>query len=323
MREPNAVDDYIRFNPQTQLFEPVWWRRDTLPFWLYPDEQYLTGAVNIQAAGTLTPTVNYKLPHASLNMDANLGNPLLINELVFEDSTDGTANANWTIFIKDMGDLTQFMNNPVHILNFAGTSQLPALLTEPLFLPTRHNLMVQFAKISGGAVNARFFPCGQLFFTWSTNLQKYPKDHAIMVALINKYLERRKYISPFYLSPDNAPIVLAPGQTGEFNALIGDQGHFEASHILATTNDVFEVEFFNPITRQTLMNGRIHSSLLGNANNPQPFPAGFLVPEGETVRFIVKNISNQTITSWITLRGQRIRAPLKNIADVQKDLVIR
>ena len=67
MREPNAVDNFLRFNRQTGFFEPAWFRRDILPFWFYSDGQYVNGAITINAAGTPTPPVVYKLPHASLD----------------------------------------------------------------------------------------------------------------------------------------------------------------------------------------------------------------------------------------------------------------
>lgn len=325
MYEPNPVDPYIRFNKQTGLFEPVQWLAQVMPFWLYADAQFTSGAQVVNAAGTVTPPFIYKLPHASISLDQSqgnsLGNPLLINQIVFEDSTDTTALANFTVMLKDMGDQTQFMNQPIHIRNFAGTGQLAAGLSEPLFMPTRHNMVATFDKISGGAVNMRMFFLGQIHYTWATALMHYPLDKAIMMARVNKYLERRKYIYPFWLTSET-PVVCAANQTVEVDALIGDDGHFEATDILkVATSDQFEVEMFNPLTKQTYMNGPIQGSgAIGNAQNPQPLPVPIIIPAGQRLRFKFKDLSGSQNRIAICLRGRKLRSKLVEWNDVKAAL---
>ena len=330
MREPNSVDKFIRFNPQTKFFEPVWYRRDILPFWFYPDEQFINGDIVINAAGTPTPPVVYKLPHASLDMDSGLGNPLKISQMVFEDSTDTTTLANWTVMMEDMGDKLKYMNAPIHIRTFAGGAKvsavglemLPAFLFEPLFLPTRHNLIFTFNKIAGGAVNVRLFPVGEMFYTWSPKLQQHPLDYKIMVDLINKHLLRRTFTQPFWLTTENGGVFVPANQLIEADALIGDDGHFESSHILAVSTGPFEVEFFNPQTRQTMSNGFIHSAMIGDAFNPQPFAAAWVIPSGQTTRFRIRDLSGKDNMVWLTLRGRKIRGEFKTISQVAKELGI-
>lgn len=342
MREPNSIDDYVRMNPKTGLFEPVWMWRAVLPFWLGPDpQQSNVDPIVINAAGTKTKPITYKLPHSSQSLDrggdmmSSVGNPLMINRLVYEDITDGTPSANWTIFMEDLGEQLRYMNFPVHIRTFAGgingltspLGMLPALLAEPLFLPTRHNLMTTFDKISGAAVNARFFPVGGIFDTWSTCLLGHDEDKLALLALIQKLLERRKQIYPYWFTTDGGPLVVPSGQTVQQDITVGDDGHFEATDIMAVSMNTvnpgaFEVEFYNPDTRQTLMNGRIQSSMIGDAFNPQPFPASMIFTAGSTVRFIVKDLAatGNDNTVYLTLRGRRIRAPLKSIEEVKRDL---
>lgn len=330
MREPNAVDRYIRLDPKTGLFVPVWMYRAIINYWLGPDPMFSNSdPIVINASGTRTPPVTYKLPHSSQSLDDHLGNPLLITRLVFEDATDGTTNAAWTVLMEDVGDQLRYMNYPVHIRTFAGgvttgiggatNSMLPALLSEPLFLPTRHNLMMTLDKISGGAVNTHLFPVGGLFDIWSTILLGPDKanDKAALIALTNKLLERRKYIYPYWFTTDTGPMVIPAAQTMQQDVTVGDDGHFEATNILAVSSQDFEVEFFNPDTRQTLMNGRIHSSMIGNSFNPQPFPCSMIFTAGTTIRFIVRNLANTENTIYITLRGRRIRAPLGNRKQIE------
>lgn len=326
MREPNAVDNFITLNKHG-VFEPVWWKRDVIPFWLYPDTQIVNGYTTINAFGSAqTPDVVYKLPHASNGMDSGLGNPLCIRMLAYAlknvdiSQISGLANG-FTVMMKDMGDQTQFMNAPIHILTFAGTGQLPARLSEPLFLPTRHNLILQLAATANvnSPLNASIFPIGDLYCTWSTNLANKPNNYQAMISLVMKYLERRKYIFPYWLTTDFGGLNVPANQYVEQDATVSSDGHFEATHITAASTGAFQVEFFNPETRQTLMNGTIHSSMLGNALNPQPFPCSWVVPAGNTVRFRVTDLSGSANNVFITLRGCKIRAPLKSINEIKKD----
>lgn len=321
--EQSPVDRYIRYNAKTKFFEPTWWRRDVLPFWLFPDEQYYsTGYITINASPNDTPPVVYKLPHASLEMDRGLGNPLRITDFVFEDSTDLTATAAWTVFLKDMGDQLNYMNAPIHVRTFAGTSQLPGHCFEPLLLPSRHALMMTPDKLAGAAATVRLYMVGELYCSWSPNLERYPIDRQIMEAVINKHLERRKYIQPFWLTTDDGGVLLPASQTVEVDATIGDDGHFEGSHIMGISTDDYEVTIFNPLTRQTIVNGAIHSDMIGDARNPQPFPATFVVPAGETIRFRIKNLTADLNKVYLTVRGRKIRAPLRDIEQVKRDMAV-
>lgn len=330
MREPNAVDSYVRMNPKTGLFEPIWMYRAILPFWLGPDPMFANhDPIVVNAAGTLTQPITYKLPHSSQGLDDHLGNPMMINRLVYGSSL-GNENANFTVLMEDIGDQLRYMNYPIHIRTFAGgvnptgaaQGMLPALLSEPLFLPTRHNLMFTLNTISGAASNIHLFPVGGIFDTWSTILVDHPQDKTALIALINKLLERRKYIYPYWFTTDQGVMTVPANETQQQDVVVGDDGLFEATHILAISTGDFEVEFFNPDTRQTLMNGRIHSGMIGNSFNPQPFPCSMIFTRGTTVRFIVKDLSGSSNAVYITLRGRRIRAELKDVAQVKRDMAV-
>lgn len=316
----NIVDRYIALDPHTGFFKPKWWHRDVMPYWLYPDAQFTTGAMQVQAAGTPTPPFVYKNAHASIGL-GQYGNPILINRIVFEDSTDTTDLANWTVMLKDMGDIVQYMNRPIHVRTFAGTAQLPAGLAEPLFFPTRHQLQLTPNKISGGATNVRLYFGGSIFYTWSTELAQHPQDREIMFNLVAKYLERRKYIYPFWLTPEvDSGVVIPANGTVQVDALIGDDGHFEATHWMsAETSPLWEVEIFNPDTKQALSNGPIQkAAIIGNAQNPQALPTTYLVPAGERIRFKFKDLSGSENRVFFTFRGLKIRAPMRSIEEVKK-----
>ncbi len=328
MREPNAVDKYLRINPQTRLFEPVWKYRDILSYWLGADASVaLSSSVpgEYALAANSSIVLPYKLQHTSLSADDSVGNPLLVDQIVFNETVAGNTVCDYNVFLNDMGDQRQYMNFPIHVQTFAGSGQLSARLTENLMLPTRHQLNLTLSNNGNTAYNTNLFFIGRLFDTWSTNLQKYPEDRKAMLTEINRLLERRKYVTPYWLTTYGGPVTIPANQSVDIDTPIGSEGHFECSEIMRyfpggdQTAGAFELEILNPQTRQSLMNGKIHSYMIGNAFNPQPFPAHFIIPAGQTLRFRIKDLSGSANTVYLTLRGMKIRAPFKSRAEVEKD----
>jgi hypothetical protein len=271
-----------------------------------------------------------------LGYDDQVGTPLQINQIV-QTSSLGLTASEALVFITDQGDQRQYMNYPVHIRTIGGNGQLSGRLTEDLFLPTRHQLLVTFTPNGNDSETVQLYFIGKLFDTFSSNLQTYPEDHAAMIGLINKHLERRKYVTPYWIVPppseiqglaDVGSVQVPANQTVEVDALVGDEGHFECSHILRAytggdrTLAPFELELINPQTRQSIMNGRIHSQFIGDAYNPQPFPAPFIVPAGQLLRFKITDLSGSINSVYLTLRGMKIRAPFKSRAEVDKEFGI-
>ncbi len=325
MREVNAVDKYMRINPESGMIEPNWMYRDILPYSLGPDpSRYSSGIIRV----TTDPvTIPYKLPHSSLGFDDAVGNPLEINQIVQTDNANAQSNTPATVFVADMGDQRQYMNYPIHIRTFAGSGQLSARLTEPLFLPTRHQLLTTFAYTgeAGDFTDVQLYYLGKLYDTWSSNMQTYPQDRANMIAMVNRMLERRKYVTPYWLTTNGGVVTVPSGQTVEIDTPVGDEGHFECTHILRrfgggdATAQPFELELINPQNKQSLMNGRIHSYMIGDAFNPQPFPCPFIIPAGQLLRFRITDLSGGTNNVYLTLRGMKIRAPFKSRAEVERE----
>lgn len=313
----SKIDDYIRINPQTGLYEPIYWKRAMLPYKLTFDPQYVpTGLLTVAASGDTTAI--FKQPHTSTGLDGGFGSPLLITQTTFEDSTDSTASALFTISLKDLGDMTQFMNQPIHILNFAGTAQLAAKMPEPLFLPSKHALQAKYAKTSGIATTMRHFFDGKLFMPFNTDLIGYPEDKRAMLTLLSKLTERRRHIFPFWLTTD-LPVVVPANGTLEVETAVGDDGHFEATHIIATSTGEFTVNILNPETKQAFTNGQLSSAAgIGTAQNPQKLATSWLIPAGKKLRFQFTDTSGSSNTIHICLRGRRFRANLLSGDDVSK-----
>ncbi len=330
MFEPNSVDKYLRINPQTRMFVPAWMYRDILPFSLGPDPSVIPQNSAISLTTADPRTIPYKLPHTSLDMDHGVGNPLNIDQISYSEFLTGVPNAAFTIMINDMGDQRQFMNAPVHIRSLAGTGRLAARLSEDLFLPTRHQLNITLRKTPGAFdQSARVYFHGSQYYTWSSNLQSHKEDHTEMLRIINKHLERRKYVFPYWMTTEGGVVNVPANQTVENDALVGSEGHLECTHITRAypssgdqTTAPFELELVNPQTRQSLMNGKIHSYMIGDASNPQPLPVPFRIPAGQLLRFIIKDLSGSTNPVYITLRARKIRAEFKDIDQVKREFGI-
>ena len=149
-----------------------------------------------------------------------------------------------------------------------------------------------------------------------------------MILLINKYLERRKYVFPYWMTTEGGAVTVPANQTVSVDSIVGDEGHFEATHLLrafyqgSSTAKPFEISITNPQTRQAYMNGTIHSYMIGDAFNPQPLPAKMMLPAGQIVRFTIKDLSGSENKVYLTLRGLKIRAEFKSIDEVNQELGI-
>jgi hypothetical protein len=323
MLERNPVDDFIKLNPKTGMYDVIPWMTQVQPNWLYADEQYYPDgqAITIPAAGSAKAI--YKIKHSSLGVDKEVGTPFLMDRILFEDSVDTTAAAAFSISLVDLGDKTQFMNNPIHIRLFAATSQLPGMMSEMLMMPSRHALLATFAKLSGGATSAKMWFAGKAFYPYAPELNKFPQDRQTMIKYIGEWLERRKHIAPFWITT-NTNLLAQGNQTVEADMLVGDDGHFEGSHlvVLATSMN-FEFQIYNPLTKQTYMNIPIHADAnTGDASNPQEFAIPLFIPSGNRVRVRVTDLSGSANTIYFALRGRKIRAPLKDVEAVKKSFPV-
>jgi hypothetical protein len=151
-----------------------------------------------------------------------------------------------------------------------------------------------------------------------------------LISLVRRYLIRRKYVFPWWLTSE-LTISLSGLQQQDFEALIGDDGHFEATHWMAFSTSLdagsnpaaFSFEIVDPDTNETVSNGAFDSEAAGgNANFPQELPVPLLIPAGRRLVFRVKNRCNSTNNIFITLRGRKIRAPLTDWATVAPQLEI-
>jgi hypothetical protein len=140
--------------------------------------------------------------------------------------------------------------------------------------------------------------------------------------VLQKYINRRKQIIPFWMTTEQ-PVTLPVGQTADVVALVGDDGHFEASHIMRVSDGPFSLELTDPDRKMNYMNGAVSDmAAIGDARYPQKFSVPLLLEQGRRLRFRITNTHTAPNSIYLTLRGRRIRAPLTEIENVKKALEV-
>lgn len=318
------IDKFVKWNEQAQQYLPVLWRREVLPSWLtFTQDSPLP--ITVPAFPAPTPLLTFKQPYSSVNgNDQNLGTPFEVRSLVFQDSTAGTLNSNFTVLLKEVGEARNFMNAPVHVRTMFGTGQLPGLLREPYMFMSQHNISLQAQNIAGLApTSMRMYLCGAQYYPWSPELLRYRKDKQDMTALLQKWLNRRRYVMPYWQTTDT-PVVLPDATPTDFFAKISDDGHFEAFGHSVVTSAAAVVPPVNPFimtisevkTKQTLMNGQISQfNGIGDARFPTMYPTPYLIPAGYRLRITITNTSGAPLSVWLTFFGRKIYSPFTKVAE--------
>jgi hypothetical protein len=317
------TDKFLKWNEQYKLYEPVMWRRDVLPSWLAFELTDTTLPFTIAAAGTATRPISYKQPYTSANgQDQGLGTPFEVRALVCQDSTAGYAAADWTVVLREMGEARLFMNRPIHVRCLFGTGQLPALLREPYMFLSQHNIQFQAAKVAGGAVNIRAYLCGAQYYPWSPNFIRDKRGGQEITGLLRKWLNRRQYVTPFWMTTDTDAI-LAADETADFFAKNGDDAQFEIFGHTAVSTGAFAYRISEVKTKQTLSNGfSTNVNGAGDARLPTIYPTPYLLPAGYRLRLELQDLSAAPNTVFFCFYGRRIWAPFSKREEVLADTAV-
>jgi len=316
------VDKFFHWDAQMQRFSPQWWRADLQPFWLYFDPMLGANPKPINAAPGGTPTSSYIVPYSS-NQGADnwLGNPMEVRTLLFEDSTDLTPNANWTVRLKQVGEARDLMNAPVHVRTLASDAQFPAVLREPLFLPSQASIECQIQKIAGGATTGRLYLSGCQYFSWSPDLLAFPQARQHVHERIRKLMNRRLSVHPYWLTTENGPVQLGASATGLFVIRPGEGSQFEAFTFNCVSTGNFEFEIKEVKSGQTMMNGLItRNNSAGDYQYPTILPCKYLIPGGNFLSLRITDLSGAPNTIWLTIAGRKIYAPIKAVNEAKREV---
>lgn len=317
-------DKYFQWDEQNQRFKVEWWRRAIIPTWLTFDITDQDLPLVIAATGTRTKPVHFAQPYSSSEgLDRQLGAPFIGKYFVYCDSTAGTGSASYTILLRDPGMGRDFMNRPIHIRNIAGTAQLPLRLREPLYFPSRHNVLAEFAKLTGGAVYTRFYMHGPTVCAYDPILEKYPEDGNRLRTFIKRWNERLRYIQPIWLTTDISDVTMTSGQTVTYEIKIGDDACVEIFGMTAVATGNFSLEISEVETKTTIANTAItQTNGVGTGQLPFIFPTPYLIRHGARLRLRFTDLSAGSNTVYMCLYGRKIYAPFKDARDAVRDLVV-
>lgn len=234
------------------------------------------------------------------------------NLLMFEDSTAGTAAANWlTQFVDRSG--RALSNQPCHVRTVFGTAQLPAYCREPLVLFSREKAELMLDMIAGtstGRVNIG----GVAYNPTNVEQQKF------IIERVAKWEERRKYVWPFWFTTEISPVVLTALQTNaNFDVRIGE--HFEAFSMSFVSTGEFQLAITEVRSGKTLCNGQFDSAgAMDSATFPWIFDRPYMIPKGSRLRFTFTDVSGAPNSIFVTIAGRKIvNVPFKDIPSVLKD----
>jgi hypothetical protein len=211
------------------------------------------------------------------------------------------------------------MNKPIHIRTLAGTAQNPAILREPMFLPSNHKVSAYFNKIAGAATTIRMFLIGAQYHPWAPDLMRKPNSDTKLRQTIAKWNEHRKFVHPYWatVETDMGVANLLAGATADFDIKVGAEAHFEVFTLTAISTGNFAWALSDAKTHQTLMNGQATlTNSLGDAQFPTMLPTAYLVPAGQRLRLNLTDLSAAPNAVYFTLAGRLIYAPFKDIGDV-------
>lgn len=320
MRMP-PIDYFVKYDSLSRTFRVLAWKRSILPGWMGFDPNITSGMLTVPTQGITTYFRQFCA--SQYGQMSDLFTPFEGRNLMFQDSSGGASD--FTLQFTDVSDGRVLQNAPIHALTICGTAQLPAVLREPLWMRSSYGLRCVATKISGTTPTVRISWGGALYYPWGPDLERDPDGSAEMRKVIEAWNERRKYVAPFFLTPDapNNPVVLTSAQNKQVEIKVGDDGHFEAYAITAYADAAFNYSLMEARTKTYLSNGQIDSVPgIGTAQYPTLLPVPYLIPSGS------KLVLNITDTGgggnvWFTLQGRKIWAPLKNVGDVLNDTTVR
>ncbi len=281
-----------------------------VPYMCAPDANERQLPISIPAlAGGATATINFRCPSNSPGYE-RIGTGLEVSQLVFADSTDTTALADWTVQLKDPFG-RYFSNLPIHVRNMFGIANYTALMREPFAFFQSEIISATLAKLSGNAVNV---------YPYLSTLQYIPKTLEQKVFCdkrLSQWQLRRQHVFPFWFTP-GAPVSLTALQVSSVEKKLSDS-HFEVFAIAVVSTGDYAYEITEVQSGQTLMNGRIsRNSGLGTVQLPTILAAPYLIMRGSQLRFTFEDLSNGNNNIHHTLIGRKIIGPLKDFNEVEK-----
>lgn len=299
------------------------WRKAVKPYHLHFQNQQ--GQVTVPSSAAAGPLrLNYR-PDFSSNqgLDRSFGTPFLWQGTVFEAGA-ATGTTTFINRLSEEGASRRLMDQFHHIRNIAGVAQTPAVLREPMIIDSHESIVSELINSVAATVNTRIFLVGSLFCPWSNRLAFDQGGKQELLDLIGKFRVRKRYVTPFWVSPDdqenNSITLAASGTNLDFFHYHGDDSVLELFGMTSVSTGAYALEVSLPEKRQVISNGKVtNTNAVGSANFPLVFPTSLIIHPGYRLRFRFDNLTGAPNTVFLTLFGRKIYAPPSKVQQVLED----
>jgi len=275
---------------------------------------FLTIAPSDQVLPAVVPaTGSYTFNVSQPQFDSSRPTWVILNQLILVDATDGASSV-FTVQMQDNGHNRNIVRAPLHVKAVFGSAQTPGFIYEPLILSPNSSLRCITKKISGGAVNIYPYWCGYEYV--GSDIER-----------VRRILtERQEVVWGYWMTPDidtaGTTISLAANATVEY--ITQNSSHsFQGLSLVGKGTGNFSVEIMEGRTRRALSNGSITlNNALGTGNYPHKFDAPFLIQPGASIKWKIKDLSGSSNNISVGMQGKLFNAPMKNIPQIERDLMI-
>jgi len=286
---------------------------DRFAWYIDPSKQFVTPGYFIPNNSQALPLTPYIVNLAAngtsgwipIEFDEGSGSPEIF-------AIVSTQTGDFLITILDGGDRYQWMNRPIHNLTISGNGQRPYYLPLTYPVDTRggtRSISVQFTDISGAPNAIRFALRGRRF------LQK--QANADIQELWMRRAEHMDRSRPFFLTPDENLLAVAPGASVDFTLRAPSDAPLDLLKLTAATVPAatpFELSLreFGSGREYSQANLRIHSDhMFGTGQYPGIEFESFFMPKNFRILGTLWNLGVNPTDFYLTWAGGKIMRPDK------------
>lgn len=271
-----------------------------LPLWMSP--RYIDFPQPINMPATTTKIITW----TNQSFNAQAPTISVFDRLVMNNN--GIDNPTWRFFDNQTGRFLSNWGVPTPLI--FGQTGRSYMMPEPIIMDANTD------------VQATLDPNFQ-----TGELNRYPYFHGRQYYYNNarraRLLERKRYISPFWLLPE-IDITLTANQTVKYTVKVA-QGHFRGLQLQLYGGSAFTLRITDVLRRQEISNTAIvHGGLAANAETVGRYPrwlaCPYLLPQGSVLTFELTNLAATENQVGVALAGQMLYCPLKEVQSMLKDL---
>lgn len=202
----------------------------------------------------------------------------------------------------------KLMNRPVESSLIFGHGNLPAVLTEPLFVPSSSSINIELTDLSGSSNTVSLVAIGSQLLKPRTDADR-------------QEIAAQAYKHPFWLTTDDgAQVTVGANQTSTFELTVPGDAHFLATRLLYRSTGDCDIELVEGSRRSLMSTGAVMpiplvaaqtlsvtgfpGSLVPAAATPMMLPFSHLFEKKTALTLRVTDTSGSSNTISAALAGQ-------------------